>query len=140
MLFDDLKKAKMMAMKEHNQVKRSALEQVISKSMLLAVELKAKGEELKDNDVLQIIQKTIKELQEELESFKAAGRDEDVNSLALQIEAIKEYLPKQLSKEEIINIINTLPSKNVPDVMKHFKTQYQGQVDMKLVNQVLKEM
>ena len=42
--------------------------------------------------------------------------------------------------EEIRKIINSLEDKSVPNVMKHFKTNYAGQVDMSLVNSVLRSL
>ena len=45
-----------------------------------------------------------------------------------------------LTREEIKEIILTLPDKTVPTVMKHFKANFNGQVDMRLVQEVLKEV
>ena len=45
-----------------------------------------------------------------------------------------------LSKEEIKNIILSLEDKSVPVVMKHFKANFNGQVDMRLVQEVLKSL
>ncbi len=138
MLFDDLKKAKMQAFKDKNQDARSVLEAVISRSMLQSVELKAEGKELSDADVLNNIQKVVKELEEERVSFKAAGREENVVSLTNQIDYISKFLPSQLSEEEIKEIINGLSDKSIQNVMKHFKTNYQGKCDMGLVSKIAK--
>lgn len=138
MLFDDLKKAKMQAFKDKNQDARSVLESVISRSMLQSVELKAEGKELSDADVLNNIQKVVKELEEERVSFKAAGREENVVSLTNQIDYISKFLPSQLSEEEIKEIINGLSDKSIQNVMKHFKTNYQGKCDMGLVSKIAK--
>jgi len=138
MLFDDLKKAKMQAFKDKNQDARSVLEAVISRSMLQSVELKALGKELSDDDVLTNIQKVVKELEEERVSFKAAGRDENVVSLTNQIDYISKFLPSQLSEDEIKQIISTLEDKSIGNVMKHFKTNYQGKCDMGLVSKIAK--
>ena len=43
-------------------------------------------------------------------------------------------------KEEIRDIINSLEDKSVPSVMKHFKMNYAGSVDMSLVNSVLRSL
>jgi len=138
MLFDDLKKAKMQVFKDKNQDARSVLEAVISRSMLQSVELKALGKELSDDDVLTNIQKVVKELEEERVSFKAAGRDENVVSLTNQIDYISKFLPSQLSEDEIKQIISTLEDKSIGNVMKHFKTNYQGKCDMGLVSKIAK--
>ena len=45
-----------------------------------------------------------------------------------------------LTKEEIKEIICSLNDKSVPTVMKHFKANYNGKVDMRIVQEVLKEV
>lgn len=140
MLFDELKKAKMQALKEKDQNKRSVLEAVISRSMLQAVELKASGKELSDADTLSNISKVVKELEEEKLSFKQAGRADKVALLEAQINYISAFLPKQLDEEEIKKIILSLPDRSIKEVMKHFKTNYQGKCDMGLVSKVVKSL
>lgn len=135
MTLADLKKAKMQEMKARNTDAVTGLNVVIAKLMLL--EKSGKGE-ITDADVVQAIQKSIKELQEEKAGFEKAGRAESVASLEAQIKAVEAYLPKQLSQEEIKNIIMGLEDKSVPSVMRYFKQNYQGQVDMKLVSETLK--
>ena len=95
---------------------------------------------LADADASNIIQKTIKELNEEKENYTKVGNTEEVEKLARQIEIASSYLPKMLSKDEIKNIINSLADKSVPTVMKHFKANFNGQVDMRLVQEVLKSL
>ncbi len=136
MLIDDIKKANLMAMKEKNQAKRSAYSSVISRYQLLKTKDPAK--EISDADVLSLIQKIAKELDEEAESYKKAGREENVLEIEKQKDALKEFVPAQLSEEEIKAIILSLPDRSIPLVMKHFSTNYRGKVDMSLVNKVLK--
>ena len=45
-----------------------------------------------------------------------------------------------LSEDEIKNIISGLSDKTLPSVMKHFKTNYQGLADMKLVSEIAKNL
>lgn len=136
MLIDDIKKANLMAMKEKNQAKRSAYSSVISRYQLLKT--KDPSKEISDEDVLSLIQKIAKELDEEAESYRKAGREESVLEIEKQKDALKEFVPAQLSEEEIKTIILSLPDRSVPLVMKHFSTNYRGKVDMSLVNKVLK--
>ena len=100
------------------------------------VELKAQGKELVEEDVLMIIQKTLKELSDEKADYQKVNNQERVNDISLQEEALKKYLPKQLSKEEILEEINKLEDKSIPSIMKHFKVNFSGKVDMSLVNQI----
>ena len=89
---------------------------------------------------IKIIQKTIKELTEEAENYKRVGNEEEVNNINCQKSIIEKYLPSMLSVDEIKNIINGLEDKTVPSVMRHFKTNYNGQCDMKVVSDVLKNL
>ncbi len=136
MLIDDIKKANLIAMKEKNQAKRSAYSSIISRYQLL--KSKDPSKEIKDEDVLSLIQKIVKELDEEMDSYQKAGRTENVLEIQKQKDALKEFIPAQLSEEEIKSIIASLPDKSTPVVMKHFSMNYRGKVDMSLVNKVLK--
>ena len=138
MLIDDIKKANMMAMKEKNQAKRSAYSSVISRYQLL--KSKDPSKEISDTDVLSLIQKIVKELDEELDSYHKAGREESVQEIQKQKDALKEFVPAQLSEEEIKTIILSLPERSISLVMKHFSMNYRGKVDMSLVNKVLKSL
>ncbi|MBQ3235033.1 MAG: GatB/YqeY domain-containing protein [Clostridia bacterium] len=123
-------------MKQKDKDRVSALNVIITKAMALTIEKRAVGEELLESDIDTLLQKAEKELSEEREGFKKAGREENVISLTNQIEVIKEYLPKLLSAEEIKAIIDGLEDKTIPSVMKYFKQNYQGKVDMRLVNAI----
>lgn len=140
MTLEEFKKVKIEAMKSHDKDAVTALNALINKLMLETIEKKAAGTTLSDADVTRILQKTISELTEEREAFVKAGRTETVASLDNQIATVKKYLPKLLDEEEIRKIILSLEDKSVPAVMKHFKTEYAGKVDMRLVGTVLKSL
>ena len=127
-------------MKARDKDAVTALNVVINKLMLAGIEKKAAGAEMTDADVVSVLQKTINELTEEREGFLKAGRSETVESLDRQLETVRKYLPKMLSEEEIKEIILGLDDKSVPSVMKYFKAEYAGKVDMKLVGSVLKNL
>lgn len=139
MTLEFFKKQKVEAMKSHDKDAVSALNVIITKIMNLSIEKRAQGAEVTEADINGLLQKAEKELVEEREGFSKAGRDENVQSLTKQIEVIKKYLPKLLSKEEIIDIIAGLEDKSMPSVMRHFKQNYQGKADMRLVQEIAKQ-
>ena len=139
MTLEFFKKQKVEAMKSHDKDAVSALNVIITKIMDLSIEKRAQGAEVTEADINGLLQKAEKELVEEREGFSKAGRDENVQSLTKQIEVIKKYLPKLLSKEEIVAIIAGLEDKSMPSVMKHFKQYYQGKADMRLVQEIAKQ-
>lgn len=140
MLIDNIKKEKLIAFKNKDNNKRAVLEIVINKYMIAGYEAKASGKELSDADLIKIISKILKELEEEKASYEKANRIDTVNDINAQIEVLSAYLPKLMSEEEIKNVILSLEDKSVPAVMKHFKTNYNGKCDMALVNKVLKSL
>ena len=140
MLIDQIKTANIEALKAKDTVARGVLSVVSNKYKLQEVELKAAGKEIGDKEMLAIIQKTLKELADEKEGYLKVNNAERANAIARQEEILSAYLPKQLSEDEIRNIISSLEDKSVPSVMKHFKTNYAGQVDMSLVNLVLRSL
>lgn len=140
MLDEEIKKARIQAMKDRDRSSSDVLSVVMNKIMLAKIDKREKGQELTDADVVSILQKTEKELYDEKESFEKAGRPEKVAELDVQISAVKKFIPAMMSEEEIKDIIMALPDKSIGSVMKHFKTNYAGKCDMKLVGDVFKKI
>lgn len=138
MLIDEIKKASIEAMKRRDDNARSALSQVISRYGVLLTS--GQNKELTDADVINLIVKVDREIDEEIASFKEAGREEKVKDLLLQKEALAPYIPKMLSDDEIKDIILKLDDRSIPNVMKHFKANYAGSVDMKKVGEILRSL
>lgn len=138
MLIDELKAANINAMKARDNTARAVLSVVLTKYKLQEVELRSQSKEIGDKELLAIIQKVLKELADEKEGYLKVNNLERANEISKQESVLSSYLPKQLSEEEIRNIILSLEDRSVPSVMKHFKTNYAGQVDMSLVNSVLR--
>ena len=139
MIFEDLQKANIETMKNHDKVAHEIVSLVFGKCKNEAIDKGYPDRKLPDNETLRIIQKTIKELEEEKLAFEKAERREKVEVLKAQMELLNKYLPKQLSEDEIRAIIASLEDKKIPSVMKHFKANYQGQVDNSLVSKIAKE-
>jgi uncharacterized protein YqeY len=83
--------------------------------------------ELADSDVIKIIKKMVDNIKE------------TTNNVA-ELEVLEVYVPKQLSETEIKNILSLLSVKNVGEIMKYFKTNYDGLYDRKVVSSLAKEL
>lgn len=140
MLFDELSKANIEALKAHDKSARAVLSVVLSRVKLQKIEIEASGKELTDSDVVKVISKVLKELDEEKSGYEKVGNKEEVQSVIAQQEVISKYLPKMLSEEEIRSEIAKLDDKSIPSVMKHFKANFEGKVDMGLVNKVARSL
>lgn len=140
MIEEQIKKANIEAMKNKDTVARAFYSVLMNKILLEKIAKGDREKPLADADVSNIIQKVIKELNEEKENYAKVGNTQEVQSIERQIEIASGYLPKMLTKEEIKEIILKLDDKTIPTVMKHFKANYNGKVDMRLVQEVLKEL
>ncbi len=139
MIIDEIKKANMQAMKDRNVQARAIYGVVMNKAMLNKIEKKEKGLEQTDADLVQILQKTIKELDEERENYIKAGNNAQAENVLKQKNLISVYLPKMLSEDEIRSVISALEDKSIPSIMKHFKANFNGKVDMGVVNKIARE-
>lgn len=140
MIRDEINKANIEAIKNRDTASKTILSIIKNKFMLAEIDKRTKNEELQDSDCIQIIQKTIKELNEEAENYKKANNLEEVENIEKQKVVIEKFLPQMMSEEEIKNILASLDDKSIPSVMKHFKTNYAGKVEMKLVSDILKTL
>ena len=134
MIIDEIKKANVAAMKARDSVARGAYSILISRYQEALTS--GSGKEVGDADLVRMIQKFAKELEEEKKGYELAGRKEDAEATLHQMEAISAFLPKMLSEEEIKEIILSLPDHSIPFVMKHFKANYDGKADMSLVSKI----
>lgn len=135
MLIDALRKANIEALKNRDKDRRAIYSVVINRYDLLA-----KEKAVNDGDLAAIIAKVNKELDEEKEGYVKTNNAEGIRSIEVQKLALTPFLPKTLSEEEIKAEIMKLEDKSVKNVMLHFKTNFQGRVDMGKVNQILKTL
>ena len=140
MLIDDLKKANIEAMKNKDNDARAALSIVLTKYKLQEVEARSQGKEIGDTECLSIIQKVLKELSDEKEGYLKVNNQERADKITKQEDVLKAYLPKQLSEDEIRREIASLEDKSIPSIMKHFKANFAGKVDMSLVSSIARNL
>ncbi len=136
-----LKKDNMKAMKEHDTLAKGVLSLVISS---IALAEKEAGKTLQKEDELAYVQREIKQTRETLESIPE-GRDDLKEETNRKLALLESYLPQQLSKDEIHDIILQILNekglepikRNQGPVMKEVLAKYKGQTDGKTVNAVL---
>lgn len=103
-------------------------------------------EELTDDDVITVISKQIKMRNDSIKEFEAAGRSDLVEQNKKEIEILNTYMPKQLSEEELTEIIDKAfeevkptSQKDMGLIMKNISPLVKGKADMSLVNKLVKE-
>ena len=136
-----LRKDNMKAMKEHDTLTKGVLSLVIS---AIALAEKEAGHTLEKNDELAYIQREIKQTNETIESIPE-NREDLKEEAQKKLVLLFSYLPKQLTEEEIHQIIEGIlqekglePLKrNQGPVMREILDKYKGQTDGKTVNRIL---
>lgn len=139
-LLEDLKQS----MKEKNTNRKNVVQMV--RAGILQVE-KDKGIQLEDAQVLEIIAKELKKRKDSLADFKKANREDLINQVNEEISVLEEYLPKQLSDEEleskiqeIITKVGATTIKDLGMAMKEAKTEIGAQADGKRINEVVRKL
>lgn len=139
-LLEDLKQS----MKEKNTNRKNVVQMV--RAGILQVE-KDKGIQLGDAQVLEIIAKELKKRKDSLADFEKANREDLINQVNEEISVLEEYLPKQLSDEElelkiqeIITKVGATTIKDLGMVMKEAKTEIGAQADGKRINEVVRKL
>ena len=139
-LMSDLKEA----MKEKQILRKNVVQMI--RAAILQVE-KDKQIELEDNQILEIIAKESKKRKDSLADYEKSGRQDLIEQVKQEIEIIAQYLPKQLSKEEITNIVKEIIEetgatciKDMGKVMKVAKEKIGAAADGKTINEVVKEL
>lgn len=111
------------------------------------IELRPSGKEVTDEVVMSLIQKLIKQNKDAIEMFKSGGREDLVEKNEKEIEILSQFLPKQLTNEEIDSILsqeikdnNISSMKEMGKLMGVLKSKYSGQMDFGYVSKKVKEL
>lgn len=103
MKYEELKEEIKNAMKAHDKVRLSILRQVHGEIKNIEVN---ERREITDSDVDAMLKRLIKQTSETLEgSIKAGNNEERTETLRAQVAILEEYLPKQISGDELIALV-----------------------------------
>lgn len=131
------------ALKEKDKIKLSTLR-------LLKAEIKnaeiEKKDDLNDEDIMQIISREVKRRREAISEYNRGNRPELAEKESKEAEVLSEYLPEQLSEEEIHQIIikaiaevQANSPQDLGKVMSQVMPAIKGRADGKVVNQLARE-
>ena len=139
-LMEDLKTY----MREKNVNKKNAVQMV--RTAILQIE-KDKGIEVKDEQILEIISKEVKKRKDSLADFEKAAREDLIAQTQEEISVLEEYLPKQLTDDEleakikeIIEKVGATTIKDMGAVMKEAKIQIGAAADGKRINEFVRKI
>ena len=139
-LFADLKQA----MKDKDAVKKDIVQLVRAGVLQLEKDNKV---EASDEDVMSVITKEIKKLNDVMPDFEKAGRQDLIDEANKKIAILKAYLPEQMSEDAIKPLIRqtveetgAVSMKDMGKVMGAVSAKTKGRADNKLVSQLVKEI
>lgn len=139
-LMEDLKES----MKNKDTVRKNTVQMV--RAAILQIE-KDKGIEVEDDKIIDIIAKEVKTKKDALKDFEKAERQDLIDLTNREIEVLQEYLPKQLSRNEvkkevqkIITEIGATSMKDMGAIMKEAKAKMGASAEGKTINEVAKEI
>ena len=140
---DRILKDMVSAMKSQDKLKLSVLRMV--KGAIQLEEINKKSE-LTDEDVIGVLSKQIKTRKESILEFEKGNRLDLIEQTNKEIEILNEYMPEQLSEEEIVKIIddafNKVNPTSVSDmgkIMGIITPQLKGKADMSNVSRIVRE-
>ena len=138
-LQEDLKSS----MKNKDTVKKSVITLIRASIKQYEVDNRV---ELGDDEIVDLIAKQLKQTRDSREEFVKAGRDDLVSKAEAEIEVLKEYLPQQLSEEELNKIVISTISevgatsmKDMKKIMTSIMPKVKGRADGKLINELVKK-
>ena len=131
------------SMKNRDKETTSTLRMAISE---LKKEEIDKRIDLEDEQVIQILQRMIKQRKDSYSQFSDAGRNELAEKEQNEINILSDFLPEQLSEEELNSIVKEVIKETAASgpqdmgkVMSSLKQKIQGNADMGLVSKIVKE-
>lgn len=131
------------AMKSRDKFRSSTLS--MAKAAILQVE-KTDNRVLDDEEVIGILSKEVKSRRDALVDFEKGNRQDLVEEAKSEIEILLEYLPKQLTEDEIAEIVRQIicetgasSAKDMGKVMTAAMAKLKGRADGKLVSSIVKQ-
>ncbi|GIP35837.1 GatB/YqeY domain-containing protein [Paenibacillus sp. J2TS4] len=143
-LSDRLNEDMKQAMKSQDKFRLSVIRMI--RSAIKNIEIDQRRS-LDDNEVLDIISREIKQRKDSLQEFEKAGREDLAQSAKAEIAVIAEYLPQQLTEEEVkvlvqqtIQETGASSKADMGKVMAALMPKVKGRTDGKLVNQLVQQL
>ena len=133
------------AMKERQENRKLILNYLISQIKNKKIDLQR---ELTDEEVVNLIRKEVKSLQEGMLFLQKAGKRDELKTEEEKRKVLEWYLPQLMTKEQTKNLIQQIVvelglidiQKQKGVLMKEIMSKYRGSIDPELVNQVLLEL
>ena len=146
-ILDNVNKALSSSMKSKESERVLTLRTIISAKKDKEIEKRTQDKkDITDEDMISILNKMMKQRKESIEMYSKANRSDLVDKENFEINILEEFLPSQLTEQEIEKVCSeTIASlgastlKDMGKVMQKLKEQYLGKMDFSLAGKILKE-
>ncbi len=129
-----------------NELKTSVLRMILSAVNYYEIQKGGAGYQASEEDVMSVIQKEVRQHNDSIEQFKNAGRQDLAGKEEKELEILKQYLPEQMSEDEIKKLVEETISqagaKSIQEmgkVMGALIPKLKGKADGSLVSKIVKE-
>jgi len=133
------------ALKGKDRAKADALRLILA--ALLNAEKEKKGEELKPEQVVEILTRLVKQRRESIEMFREGNREEQAAKEEAELAIVQSYLPEAMPEEEVkklaqeaVQAVGASSAKDMGQVMAELMPKLRGHADGKLVSQIVKDL
>jgi uncharacterized protein YqeY len=147
MLYERITKDYMQAVKNKDTLRVEVLSLLRSAIKYREIDLREKGKELNDDEVIDVINKEIKKRKEAIELYKQGERFDLAEKEEKELKILEEYLPEKLSEEEIKGIVKQIiekvEAKDMKDfgkVMKYAMVELRGRADGETVRKIVEDL
>ena len=131
------------SMKDGNKFRTTVLRMVLAEIQKIEIEEKSDLDELQ---ITSILEKMIKQINDAIAQFEQAKRQELADKERQEIEIIREFLPEQMSDEEVSELVSKIISevgaqdmKDMGKVMGSLKPLIAGKADAGVVSKLVKK-
>jgi uncharacterized protein YqeY len=146
-ILDNVNKALSDSMKSKESERVLTLRSIISAKKDKEIEKRTQDKkDITDEDMIAIINKMLKQRKESVEMYSKANRADLVEKENLEIKILEEFLPQQLSEDEVTKVCDEVIAstgaeslKDMGKVMNKLKEEYLGKMDFSLAGKLLKE-
>ncbi len=146
-IFENVNKALNESLKSKQSDRVLTLRAIVSAKKDKEIEKRTQDKkEVTDEDMISILNKMLKQRRESVEMYQKANRQDLVDKENSEIKIVEEFLPKQLSMEEVekvcaesIKTTGALGLKDMGKVMQVLKEKYLGKMDFSLAGKILKD-
>ena len=147
MLEDLIKEELIKSMKERDILRVSTLRMINASIKDLEISRRpSNSNQIKDEDIIQILSKMIKQRREAAVTFERGGRKDLQDKENEEIKIIEEFMPNQLSDEETHEIVNDILNENdfkemrdMGSAMSILKEKFLGKMNLGLASKIVKE-